>query len=161
MNTTLKDRSWQLGYQDFAMQIALDQANIAAKIGEVPVGAVMLKGSTVLAKFYNTRESSKDPTAHAELLAIRAAAQELGDWRLQDCDLYVTLEPCVMCAGAIINARLRGVFYGANDLKAGAMQSLYGIASDPRLNHEPHVKGGLREQESAELLRTFFEMRRE
>ena len=142
------------------METALEQAKIAYRKGEVPVGAVVVKGSSIVSVGHNLRETTADPTAHAEILAIRDASQILGSWRLNECDLYVTLEPCVMCAGAIVNSRLRGVFFGAADHKTGALQSLYGIASDPRLNHEAKYQGGYRDRESAELLRNFFIERR-
>ncbi|NBO57075.1 MAG: nucleoside deaminase, partial [Actinobacteria bacterium] len=110
---------------------------------------------------HNEREASNDPTAHAEVLALRDAAQRLGRWRLDDCDLVVTLEPCVMCAGAIINARVRTLMFGAADLKAGATGSLYNVTSDPRLNHYPAVRSGLMVQESTDLLKEFFTQKRD
>lgn len=144
-----------------AMQLALAQARRAESHGDVPVGAVVVQAGNVIASACNERELRNDPTAHAELLAMRAAAEELGRWRLDDCTLYVTLEPCAMCAGAAVNARVGTVVYGAADLKAGAMGSLYNLAADPRLNHEPVVRHGVLAQESAHLLQAFFARRRE
>ena len=144
-----------------AMQLALAQARRAESHGDVPVGAVVVQAGNVIASACNERELRNDPTAHAELLAMRAAAEKLSRWRLDDCTLYVTLEPCAMCAGAAVNARIGTVVYGAADLKAGAMGSLYNLAADPRLNHEPAVRHGVLVQESAHLLQTFFARRRE
>jgi tRNA(Arg) A34 adenosine deaminase TadA len=144
-----------------AMQIALVEARRAESHGDVPVGAVVVRDGAVIASACNERELRHDPTAHAELLAMRAAAEKLGRWRLDDCTLYVTLEPCAMCAGAAVNARIGAVVFGAADLKAGAMGSLYNLSADPRLNHEPHVRYGVLAQESTELLQAFFARRRE
>jgi tRNA(adenine34) deaminase len=144
-----------------AMQVALDQARLAPEHGDVPVGAVVLHEGKIIAARHNEREASNDPTAHAEVLALRDAAQRLGRWRLDDCDLVVTLEPCVMCAGAIMNARVRTLIFGAPDLKAGATGSLYNVTSDPRLNHYPAVRSGLMVQESADLLKEFFTQKRD
>jgi tRNA(adenine34) deaminase len=124
------------------MRQALSEANRAAVHGDVPVGAVVVHNGEVIATACNEREQRSDPTAHAEILALRSAAQHLDTWRLDDCTLYVTLEPCTMCAGAIVNARVAVVVFGAADLKAGAMGSLYNVAADPRLNHEPKVRHG-------------------
>jgi tRNA(adenine34) deaminase len=139
------------------MQLALAEADLAASKGEVPVGCAILSADgELLATGHNLRETDEDPTAHAEIVAIRAAAQKLGSWRLEGTTLYVTLEPCVMCAGAIVNARVGRVVYGADDPKAGACTTLFTIGQDPRLNHRfPLVKGVLAE-ESAERLRAFF-----
>jgi tRNA(adenine34) deaminase len=139
------------------MRLALAEAELAASKGEVPVGCVIVSSAgKLLASGHNLRETDDDPTAHAELVAIRSAAQNLGTWRLEDTTLYVTLEPCVMCAGAMVNARVGRVVYGADDPKAGACTTLFKIGQDLRLNHRfPVVKGVLAE-ESASLLRTFF-----
>ena len=142
------------------MRVALQQAARAEAHGDVPVGAVVTHDGRVIAEACNQRESNNDPTGHAELVAIRAAATQLGRWRLDDCTLYVTLEPCAMCAGAIINARVGTVVFGAADLKAGAMGSLYNLAADPRLNHEPVVRHGVLAAESSALLQRFFAERR-
>ncbi|MCW5756436.1 MAG: nucleoside deaminase [Phycisphaeraceae bacterium] len=140
------------------MGIALEQAREAASVGEAPIGAVVYETQTgrEIARARNTREAQADPCGHAELLAVRAAAIALGDWRLNDCTVVVTLEPCCMCAGALVNARVGRVVYGATDPKAGAVGSLMNLLADPRLNHRPHVIAGVLAQESSELLRAFF-----
>jgi tRNA(adenine34) deaminase len=143
-----------------AMRTALVEARQAAEHGDVPVGAIVVCNGIVIASAGNQREQLNDPSAHAEVLALRAAAAHIGTWRLDDCTLYVTLEPCVMCAGAIINARVGTVVFGAPDLKAGAVGSLYNIAADPRLNHEPVVRHGVLAEECASLLHEFFSKRR-
>ena len=143
-----------------AMQLALHLATRAAALGEVPVGAVVVRSGVVIAARHNEREISQDPTAHAEVLALRDAAHAIGQWRLNECTLVVTLEPCVMCAGALVNSRVARLVYGAADLKGGATASLYNICADPRLNHEPEVIHGVCEQESASLLREFFSQKR-
>ena len=145
---------------DEAMQLALDQAAAAAVHGDVPIGAVVVRDGQVIAARHNERELTGDPTAHAEVLAIRDAANVVGHWRLLDCALYVTLEPCVMCAGALVNARIGRVVFGAVDPKAGALVSLYQVCSDPRLNHRPPVVAGVRAEEAGKLLRDFFASRR-
>lgn len=142
------------------MGLALELARSAASAGEVPVGAVVLVDGQVVARRANEREASGDPTAHAEVLAIRDAAATVGDRRLRDATLVVTLEPCPLCAGAVWAAQVGRVVFGAADLKAGAMGSLYNVAVDPRLNHRTEVTAGLRAEEAAELLRTFFAARR-
>ena len=144
-----------------AMRTALREAERALVTGDVPVGAVVLGPDGVeLAAARNEREAVADPTAHAEVLALRAAAHSFGAWRLSGCTLVVTLEPCTMCAGALVLARVDRVVYGAPDPKAGAVGSLWDLVRDRRLNHRPEVVGGVLEQESAELLRTFFAGRR-
>jgi tRNA(adenine34) deaminase len=142
------------------MQVALDQARAALEHGDVPVGAVVVHDGRIIAARHNEREHRTDPTAHAEVLALQDAAAALGRWRLDDCTLVVTLEPCVMCAGALLNARIGSLVYGAADLKAGATASLYNVCSDPRLNHNPPVMHGILAGESAELLERFFAERR-
>lgn len=141
---------------------ALGLAERAADEGEVPVGAVVYETATgrVLGEGYNTRERDADPSAHAELLAIREAAREIGDWRLNHCTLVVTLEPCPMCAGLIVNARVGRLVYGASDPKAGAVSSLYAICSDRRLNHRPEVIAGVMAGPAGDLLRGFFRKQR-
>jgi tRNA(adenine34) deaminase len=143
-----------------AMGIALEAARVAGEAGEVPVGAVVLRAGTVVAVAANARESTGDPTAHAEILALRQAADLLGSWRLDDVEVVVTLEPCAMCAGALLAARVARVVIGAMDDKAGAVGSRYNLLSDPRLNHEVVQQSGVRAEESASLLRSFFAERR-
>ncbi|MFF3326062.1 tRNA adenosine(34) deaminase TadA [Streptomyces sp. NPDC002889] len=139
------------------MRLALDEAEHAAQSGDVPVGAVVLAADgSVLATGHNEREATGDPTAHAEILAIRRAAARLGEWRLTDCTLVVTLEPCTMCAGAIVQSRVARVIYGARDEKAGAAGSLWDVVRDRRLNHRPEVVLGVLEDECANQLRRFF-----
>jgi tRNA(adenine34) deaminase len=140
------------------MRLALDEAHRAVRGGDGPVGAVVLSadGTTVLATGHNEREATGDPTAHAEILALRGAAAELGAWRLSGCTLVVTLEPCVMCAGALVQSRVGRLVYGARDEKAGAAGSLWDLVRDRRLNHRPEVIGGVREHECASLLTDFF-----
>jgi len=138
------------------MREALALAAEAAKLGEVPVGAVAVKDGAVLGKGFNRRELDKDPLSHAELLAIGEAAKALDAWRLSQVTLYVTLEPCAMCAGAIVQARLKRVVFGAKDPKAGAVGSLYDLWAEPRHNWRPEVTAGVLEQESSALLKEFF-----
>jgi tRNA(adenine34) deaminase len=145
---------------DAAMGLALDEARAAALHGDVPIGAVVLVDGEVVARRHNERELLGDPTAHAEILALRDAAAARGSWRLDDAVLVVTLEPCPMCAGAAVNARLRRVVYGARDLNAGALGSLYHLGADPRLNHELAVTHDVRPDECASLLTEFFASRR-
>src|SRR5665213_2552498 len=125
------------------MRMALAEAQAALEEGEVPVGAVIVREGRVLASAHNQREQLRDPTAHAEMVAITQAAEALGSWRLEGCALYVTLEPCPMCAGAILQARIPTVVYGATDPKAGAVHTLYQLLSDPRLNHRPQTVSGV------------------
>ena len=139
------------------MRLALDEAERAARHGDVPIGAVVAREGDVLASAGNERELRSDPTAHAEVLAIRAAAERLGGWRLPEATLYVTLEPCAMCAGAIVLARVPRVVYGTADPKAGAAGSVLDVLGEARLNHRPRVDGGLLAAESAALLESFFE----
>lgn len=145
---------------DAWMRLALDQARAAFEVDEVPVGAIVVHQERVIAEAHNRREMLNDPTAHAEMIAITQAAESLGNWRLTDCALYVTLEPCTMCAGAIVQARVPTVIYGATDPKAGACHTLYGIPSDERLNHRAIVLGGVLENECREILQEFFRERR-
>ncbi len=147
---------------DTLMTVALEEARAALTHGDVPVGAVVVRIDTgeVLARRHNERELRADPTAHAELLAIADAAAALGSWRLDGCALVVTLEPCPMCAGAALNARVPLVVFGAADPKAGALGSLYHLGADPRLNHELEVRSGVGAEVAAALLRDFFAARR-
>jgi len=142
------------------MALAIEKARQAEAHGDVPIGALVARGEEVLAAAGNERELRRDPTAHAEILAIRAAAEALGGWRLPDTTLYVTLEPCAMCAGAIVLARIPAVVYGAPDPKAGAAGSVLDVLAEPALNHRPQVTGGVRGEECAALLRDFFASRR-
>jgi tRNA(adenine34) deaminase len=143
-----------------AMELALTEAESALGHGDVPIGAVVVREGLVVAARHNERERLQDPTAHAELLALRDAAGVLGRWRLHDCTLVVTLEPCVMCAGALVNARIGRLVYGAADLKAGATASLYNVCADPRLNHNPPVTHGVLAERASALLTGFFGQRR-
>jgi len=142
------------------MALALEQARLAEAHGDVPIGAAILRDGVLLAAAGNERELRGDPTAHAEILAIRAAAAALGGWRLPDTVLYVTLEPCAMCAGAIVLARVPTVVVGAPDPKAGAAGSVLDVLAEPALNHRPELISGVREEECARLLREFFNARR-
>jgi tRNA(adenine34) deaminase len=143
-----------------AMGVALEQARRAEDHGDVPIGAAIIRDGELLAAAGNERELRRDPTAHAEVLAIRAAAEALGGWRLPDTTLYVTLEPCAMCAGAIVLARIPTVVFGTPDPKAGAAGSVLDVLAEPALNHRPEVLRGVREAECAALLRDFFAARR-
>ena len=143
------------------MQSALEQARIAESLGEVPIGAVIVRDNQVIATGYNRRIIDSDPTAHAEIIAIRSAARAIGDWRLSGCTLYVTLEPCPMCAGAIVLARIDRLVYGASDPKAGAVKTLYKICSDERLNHRVEIVSGILRDECARIISEFFQNRRE
>jgi tRNA(adenine34) deaminase len=144
--------------KDF-MRLAMEEAAQAAELGEVPVGAIVVHRGQIIARGFNRREAWHDPCAHAELLAIRRAAEHLGSWRLDQCSLYVTLEPCVMCAGAILNARLPRVVYGARDAKAGAVRSLFALLEDPRLNHRVQVSSVLADECAASLSAFFAALR--
>jgi tRNA(adenine34) deaminase len=143
-----------------AMGVALDEAAVAVEHDDVPVGAVVLHGGKIVARRHNEREMGGDPTAHAEVLALRDAAKQAGSWRLDDMTLVVTLEPCPMCAGALLAARVGRLVFGAHDPKAGACGSLYNLCADPRLNHEVEIVSGVRADESAALLTEFFQSRR-
>lgn len=138
------------------MREAILEAKKAEAMGEVPIGAIVVKAGKIVGRGFNQRETGKRAIAHAEILAIEDACSQLGGWRLVDCDLYVTLEPCLMCAGAIYQARVVNVYYGAADPKAGAFGSLYHIHEDHRLNHMVHVEKGILEDECSGLLKAFF-----
>ena len=142
------------------MQLALEEARQAAEEGEVPIGAVVVCGGEVVARAHNRRETDADPSAHAEFSAMLEASRALGRWRLTGCTVYVTLEPCLMCAGLMVNARIDRCVYGASDPKGGALGTLYDVSADPRLNHAFAVTPGVLADESAELLRSFFRSRR-
>jgi len=145
---------------EYFMRQALRLAEEALAADEVPVGALVVHDGRVIGKGYNQRQTLNDPTAHAEILAITAASAALGDWRLEGCTLYVTLEPCVMCAGAIVLSRLERVVYAARDPKAGAVESLYQILSDVRLNHRPLVRSGVLADPAGTILTEFFRQQR-
>ncbi len=138
------------------MQQALAEAATAQRLGEVPIGAVLVHGARIVGRGHNLRETSNDPTTHAEMMAIRQAAAQLGSWRLLDCSLYVTLEPCVMCMGAIILARIPRLIYACRDPKAGAVGSIYDFSKDQRFNHRVTVTEGVLGQDCSELLSGFF-----
>lgn len=141
---------------DQAMRLALQQAQAAAALGEVPVGAVVVRDGRVIASGHNAPIGAHDPTAHAEVVALRAAAQALGNYRLDGCTLYVTLEPCAMCAGALAHVRIRRIVYGAEDPKAGAIDNGVRLFSSPQTHHHPEIVGGVGERRSSELLKAFF-----
>ena len=146
---------------DALMGLALGEAALALAHGDVPVGAIVVDASgTVIGRGHNRREVDADPLGHAELAALREAADHVGGWRLDGCTLVVTLEPCTMCAGALVQARIATLVYGADDAKAGAVVSLFDAVRDPRLNHTPQVIRGVRAEESSALLREFFAQRR-
>ncbi|MFA4918801.1 MAG: tRNA adenosine(34) deaminase TadA [Thermodesulfovibrionales bacterium] len=144
----------------YFMKLALEEAMLAFDKGEVPVGAVLVREGNVIAKAHNTRETSNDPAGHAETLALRAGAQAIDNWRLTDAVLYVTKEPCIMCAGTMVNSRLGRLVYGCKDEKGGAVDSLYNLLADKRLNHQVEVKSGVLTEECAEILQRFFRLRR-
>lgn len=143
------------------MRIAFQEAEAALADDEVPIGAVIVHGDRVIASAHNQRERLRDPTAHAEMIAITQAAESLNSWRLNDCTLYVTLEPCCMCAGAIVQARLGRVVYGASDPKAGAVHSLFQLLSDARLNHRAEIVSGVLLEPCSQILTRFFEAKRQ
>jgi tRNA(adenine34) deaminase len=145
---------------EYFMRMALAEAEAALAEGEVPVGAVITRDDRVIASAHNQREQLGDPTAHAEMIAITQAAEALGGWRLEGCALYVTLEPCPMCAGAILQARIPTVVFGATDPKGGAVQTLYQLLSDPRLNHRPQTVGGVLLGPCGDILTRFFQAQR-
>ena len=138
------------------MKMALAEARKAYQRAEVPIGAVVVCDDQVVGRGFNLREQTQDPTSHAEMIALREAAENEASWRLEDCQLYVTLEPCPMCAGAILQSRIKRLVYGASDPKAGAVKSLYQLLDDDRFNHQVEVEAGVMEAESAQLLKDFF-----
>ena len=145
---------------EYFMRLALREATRALEHDDVPIGAVIVREGEVIGSGRNERELRADPTAHAEMIALREAARSLGSWRVLDAVMYVTLEPCAMCAGAIVLARVPRVLFGATDPKAGAAGSVMNVLAEPRLNHRPQVEGGLLADDSAELLQAFFASRR-
>ena len=144
----------------YFMRKAIECANKAAEIGEAPIGAVIVKDGIIISRAYNKREIKKNALYHAEILAIDKACKKLNTFRLNDCVMYVTLEPCPMCAGAIINARLKKVVFGAYDPKRGCVGSIYNLLEDKRFNHNPQVQGGIMEKECSQLLSDFFSKKR-
>lgn len=158
-----RGRTWLVGSgmtdEDY-MRLALEEARLAAEEGEVPIGAVVVCGGEVIARAHNRRETDRDPSAHAEFSAMCMATRALDRWRLTGCTVYVTLEPCLMCAGLMVNARIDRCVYGASDPKGGALGTLFDVSHDERLNHEFDVASGVLEQECANELRSFFRARR-
>ena len=142
------------------MRLALNEAIKAYDNDEIPVGAVIIKDNQIIAKGYNQKELLKDATAHAEIIAITSASAYIDNWRLNDCAMYVTMEPCAMCSGAIINSRIKNVYFGVYDEGSGCCGSLYQICQDPRMNHQTIVRGGVLERESKGLLQDFFKLKR-
>ena len=142
------------------MKLAIDQAFIAEENGDVPIGCIIVHENQVIGRAYNQREQLQDPTAHAEIIALTQAASFLESWRLLDCTMYVTLEPCCMCAGALVLARMKRLVYGCDDPKTGAVKSLYNIVQDDRLNHKVEVTSGVMADECTTLLQSFFKRRR-
>ena len=138
------------------MELAFKEAEKALEMDEVPIGAVVVKDGEVIGRGYNLREKEQDPTAHAEIIAIREAAQNLGSWRLESCEIFVTLEPCPMCTGAMIQARIKRLVYAASDPKGGTAGSLYNLADDNRFNHQIEVKKGIMAEKSSKMLKNFF-----
>ncbi len=138
------------------MKLAFKEAEKALEIDEVPIGAVVVKDNEVIGRGYNLREKEQDPTAHAEIIAIREAAQNLGSWRLENCEIFVTLEPCPMCTGAMLQSRINRLVYAASDPKGGAVGSLYDLTKDKRLNHQIEVRKGLMAEKSSKILKDFF-----
>jgi tRNA(adenine34) deaminase len=152
MSTHFQDEKW--------MQRALDEAKAAGVAGEVPVGAVIVKQGELVAIGQNRNVRDHDPSAHAEIVALRSAGARLGNHRLEACEMYVTIEPCAMCAGALVHARVKRLVYGAKDTKAGAVESVLSVLNHPRLNHQMQVSGGVLEEECSEMLREFFRAKR-
>ena len=143
------------------MRAAIKQAKKAEEIDEVPIGCVITYEGKIIARGYNKRKKEKSTLAHAEIAAIRKACRKMGDWRLEGCTMYVTLEPCPMCAGAIVMSRVDRVVYGSTDAKAGACESVFNIPGNPTLNHRPEITAGVLQQECADIMKRFFKMRRE
>ncbi|HUV85475.1 MAG TPA: tRNA adenosine(34) deaminase TadA [Methanosarcinales archaeon] len=146
--------------KEFFMKKALEQACNALELDEVPVGAIIVRGDQIISVGHNLKETSKDPTAHAEILALRRASEVLGGWRLIDCDMYVTLEPCAMCCGAIIQARIRKLYIGTMDPKGGAAGSKLNLLNDYGFNHKCEIEAGLLEEECSQILKSFFKLKR-
>lgn len=147
--------------REYFMREALEEAEKAYKINEVPIGAVVVKDGEIVGRGFNKRESEKDPTAHAEMIAIREASEKLGGWRLHQCDMYVTVEPCPMCAGAIMLSRIKNLYIGVYDLKGGACGSVINVPQNEKFNHYVHIEAGVLEEECREILQKFFVKLRE
>ncbi len=145
----------------YFMQLALEEARQAAALGEIPIGAVLVQGEEVICRAHNMRETWQAATAHAEVIVIEEACRKLGRWRLSGCMLYVTVEPCPMCSGAIVNSRIDRVVYGCPDIKAGGAESIFNIISNPNLNHNAEVVSGVCEVECAQVMKDFFQKRRQ
>ena len=145
---------------EYFMAIAMEEARKAYELGEIPIGAILVKDNTIVSRHHNRRELDHDATAHAEVLVIREACDVLKRWRLTGCTLYVTIEPCPMCAGAVINSRIDRVVYGASDYKGGAVESLFNVLSHPGLNHEPQLQAGILADECSQLMKDFFKKKR-
>lgn len=143
------------------MRAAMREAKKAMAINEVPVGAVIVKDGKIIARAHNVKEQKKNSIYHAEIVALQKACKVIGDWRLNDCDIFVTLEPCPMCAGALINARIGNIFFGAYDDRAGCCGTLYDLPGDTRFNHRPNVEGGIMQEECAEILKEYFRQKRQ
>lgn len=154
------ERSQATGADEVFMRAALEQAGLAAQAGEVPVGAVVVRAGKIVGRGFNAPISRHDPTAHAEMMALRDAAQHLGNYRLVGCELFVTLEPCLMCVGALFHARIARVVYGAKEPKTGAAGSVFNLFTEPRLNHHARIEGGVLADECGKLLTDFFTLRR-
>lgn len=142
------------------MRSALREARKAMEINEVPVGAVIVKDGKIIARGHNIKEKKKNSIYHAEIVALNKACKKIGDWRLNDCDIFVTMEPCPMCAGALINSRIGNIFFGAYDERAGCCGTLYDLPSDSRFNHRPNVEGGILQEECAGILKEYFRQKR-
>ncbi|GIK15095.1 MAG: tRNA-specific adenosine deaminase [Planctomycetota bacterium] len=160
ISVSLRDDAPDPGADNRFMRVALDLAHLAFEADEVPVGAVVVHGGRIIGRGFNQRQTLKDPTAHAEMIALTAAAEAVGDWRLERCTLYVTLEPCPMCAGAIVLARVARLVFGTADPKGGACGSLYSIPTDLRLNHRVETVSGVLRDDCAAVLRAFFNRQR-
>ena len=145
----------------YFMGLALEEAQKAAELGEIPIGAVLVQDNEVIARAHNMRETWQDATAHAEVIVIQDACKKLRRWRLSGCTLYVTVEPCPMCSGAIVNGRVDRVVYGCPDIKAGGAESIFNIITNPNLNHVAKVMSGVREEECAQVMKAFFKRRRD
>ena len=145
---------------EYYMRIALNEAKKAALVDEVPIGCVIIKDGKIISKGHNVRETKNDPCGHAEIIAIRKAAKKLGDWQLVDCELFVTLEPCIMCSGAIIQSRIAGIFFGARDFKGGAAGSSIDVFKADNINHHPSITSGVLEEECSRIIKDFFKAKR-
>lgn len=156
----MENRKFNPDQDEYFMNLALKEAEKALEVDEIPVGAILVCNGEIVAQTHNRREIDQDPIGHAEILAIQEGARRLGRWRLSDCTLYVTLEPCPMCAGAIVMARLGRLVYGATDHKAGAVESLFNIPGHPSLNHQVEVTAGVLEEPCREILQCFFRKKR-